>query len=297
MPADRFTVKQGVIGLSRSVPPEIVRPSYAETGDPGPPSQQQVQTPETIESMRRSGALAAEILITAGESIRPGITTDEIDDIVHTATIEASAYPSPLNYRGFRKSVCTSINEVICHGIPDSRRLEAGEIVNVDVTVFREGVHGDTSATFGVGEIGDESEHLINTTRECLYRAIDVVKPGQPINVIGRAIQEHAEAEGLGVVREFIGHGVGPTFHTALQIPHYYEPMATTTIEEGMTFTIEPMITIGDPALTMWNDGWTVVTLSGLRSAQFEHTLVVKSDGAEILTRTDGGLTAATILP
>ncbi|GIU84426.1 MAG: methionine aminopeptidase [Acidimicrobiales bacterium] len=239
--------------------------------------------------MRRACALAAEVLIRVGEEVRPGVTTDRLDAVGHRLIVAAGAYPSPLNYRGFPKSLCTSVNEVICHGIPDDTQLLEGDICNVDVTVFVDGVHGDTNATFLVGEVDEDSKRLVRETRTCLYKAIEAVKPGRPVNVIGRAIEEHARAHGLGVVREFIGHGIGEQFHDGLQIPHYYEPRATTVLEEGMTFTIEPMITLGDPSLYIWSDGWTAVTRDGSRSAQFEHTILVTCDGAEILTLTEDG--------
>ncbi len=286
-------VRPGLVGLPRGVPPEIARPPYAETGDPGERSSgDHVQAPEVVARMRRAGELAAEVLIQAGESVEPGITTDAIDRIVHDATVAAGAYPSPLNYRGFPKSVCTSVNEVICHGIPDSRALLDGDIVNIDVTVYLDGVHGDTNATFPVGDPDPESRRLVAETLVCLERAIDAVRPGRPVSVIGRAIEDHADSQGLGVVREFIGHGIGEEFHTSLQVPHYYAPSARTPLEEGMTFTIEPMITLGDPSLYVWSDGWTAVTRDGGRSAQFEHTIVVTGDGAEILTVGVGGRTA-----
>jgi methionyl aminopeptidase len=286
-------VRPGIVGLSRPVPAGIARPSYADTGEPPPPTSQHVRTADQIDRMGRAGALAAEVLLTVGAAVEPGITTDKLDSVGHEVIVAAGAYPSPLNYRHFPKSLCTSVNEVICHGIPDSRRLDNGDIVNIDITVFVEGVHGDTNATFFVGEVDDESRRLVRETRTCLSRAIDAVRPGRPINVIGRAIEEHAESAGLGVVREFIGHGICEQFHDGLQIPHFYDPHATRTIEEGMTFTIEPMITLGDPALHLWDDQWTAVTNDGSRSAQFEHTLVVRADGAEILTVTDEGRCAA----
>jgi methionyl aminopeptidase len=286
-------VKAGLVGLPRTVPPEIERPPYAATGQPPGPSTQHVSSPDVIERMRVAGALAAEVLIEVGRAVEPGITTDRLDAIGHAATIARGAYPSPLNYRGFPKSLCTSVNEVICHGIPDSRKLDDGDIVNVDITVYIGGVHGDTNATFLVGDVDRESRRLVDETRTCLMKGIEAVRPGEPVNVIGRAIQTHAERHGLGVVREFIGHGIGEQFHSGLQIPHYYEPSATTVIEAGMTFTIEPMITLGDPSLYLWDDDWTAVTRDGSRSAQFEHTLVVRADGAEILTVTPDGTSAA----
>lgn len=239
--------------------------------------------------MRTANRLAADILLHAGSFVQPGVTTDRIDQIVHDKTIELGGYPSPLGYRGFPKSVCTSVNEVICHGFPDSRPLADGDIVNVDVTIFIDGVHGDTSATFLVGEVDTWSRTLVLETKNALDAALAVVGPGKPINIIGRAIENHARKFNLGVVREFIGHGIGPDFHGSVQIPHYYEPRAKTLMEPGMTFTIEPMLTLGDPALGIWDDDWTAVTLDGRRSAQFEHTVLVVESGCEVLTvATDG---------
>ena len=239
--------------------------------------------------MRRTGALAAEVLISACEHVRAGMTTDTIDRFVHEAAVAAGAYPSPLGYRGYPKSVCTSVNEVICHGIPDSRRLASGDIVNIDVTVYREGVHGDTSVTLMIGDVDEHSRRLVAETRVALYKGIGAVRAGAVVSDIGRAIQNHAWRHSLGVVREFIGHGVGTEFHSGLQVPHYYDRRASTVLGEGMTFTIEPMLTLGSPEAAMWDDGWTAVTVDGRRTAQFEHTLVCTADGAEILTRTSAG--------
>ena len=279
-------VKPGRLSPMRAVPPHIPRPDYAVTGRPvrsrasGAP-----KTPDEIERMRRAGRAAAEVLQVVGAAVRPGITTDELDAIAHEECLRRGGYPSPLNYNGFPKSLCTSVNEVICDGIPDSSVLHDGDIVNLDVTIFLDGVHGDTNATFLVGDVDEESRRLVTVTRECLDRGIAVVRPGAQVRDIGRAIQDHAESNGFGVVRAFVGHGIGTTFHADPQIPHYYDPRATTRLEAGMTFTIEPMITAGSWEHRMWDDKWTAVTADLKRTAQFEHTLLVTDDGAEILTQ------------
>ncbi|MXW76890.1 MAG: type I methionyl aminopeptidase [Acidimicrobiaceae bacterium] len=282
-------VVPGLLSPIRRVPAAIKRPPYALTGQPPPSSSSLVRTPEELSAMRRTGAAAAEILLRAGEAARPGVTTDEIDRLVHELSIEAGGYPSPLNYRGFPKSVCTSVNEVICHGIPDSRPLGDGDIVNIDVTLYREGVHGDTSATFLVGDVAAESIMLVEVTLESLDRAIAALGPGAMVRDIGRAIESHAMKHRLGVVREFIGHGVGTDFHSGLQIPHYHDRRLTIPLEYGTTFTIEPMLTLGSPDAAMWDDEWTAVTIDGSRTAQFEHTLVMGENGAERLTVTESG--------
>lgn len=282
-------VTAGLVSPTRRVPAEIARPPYAVTGNPGPSVTSMIRTPEEAEAMRRTGAAAAEILLRVGDIVRAGVTTDEIDRVVHELSIEAGGYPSPLNYRGYPKSVCTSVNEVICHGIPDSRPLVEGDIVNIDVTLYREGVHGDTSATFLVGEVDPESVRLVEVTIESLDLAIDAVRPGGPVRDIGQVIERHAAKHRLGVVREFIGHGVGTEFHTSLQIPHYYDRRLTTPLEVGTSFTIEPMLTLGEPESLMWDDGWTAVTMDGTRTAQFEHTLLMTESGAERLTVTAAG--------
>ena len=245
--------------------------------------------------MRRAGHAAAEILLEVGPYVAPGVTTDRLDEIVHEATIARGGYPSPLNYRGYPKSVCTSVNEVICHGIPDSRSLADGDIVNVDVTIYLDGVHGDTSVTFPVGEVSDHDRHLVAETRVSMDDGIAAAGPDRPVHAIGRAIERHANRNGLGVVHEFIGHGIGTEFHSGLQVPHYYDPRAQTVLEPGMTFTVEPMLTLGDPACGMWDDEWTAVTLDGRRTAQFEHTLLVTEDGIEVLTMTSDGTVPADV--
>ena len=278
-------IQPGVISPMRTVPDSIAKPPYAATGQVPRLEEGRVKSPEVIERMRVAGDAAKEILRRAGEIVRPGITTDEIDIFVHDLTIEMGGYPSPLNYHGYPKSVCTSVNEVICHGIPDSRVLEDGDIVNLDVTIFLNGVHGDTNATFAVGEISEQDKLLMKVTEECMWHGIEAVKPGVPINEIGRAIETHAKKHKFGVVRAFIGHGIGENFHTDIQVLHYYDPRNTMILREGMTFTIEPMITAsGEHRHKMWDDDWTAVTADGSRTAQYEHTMVVTATGVDVLT-------------
>lgn len=280
-------VAQGSISPMRSVPSGIVKPDYAETGEPSRRVSDLVRPAEVIERMRVAGKVAAEVLAKAGAAVTPGITTDAIDELVHQECIDRNAYPSPLNYRNFPKSVCTSVNEVICHGIPDSRQLVEGDIVNIDVTVFVDGVHGDTNATFFVGEVDEGSRKLVQVTRECLDLGIAAVKPGRPLSDIGRAIEDHAAKHDYGVIRMFVGHGISEQFHTEPNVPHYFDRRMTLEMRPGMTFTIEPMISIGDWRAEVWDDDWTAVTRDGSRTAQFEHTLVVTDDGADVLTVVD----------
>ncbi len=270
----------------RTVPAEIPRPEYAETGNVTRRPEERIKDAAFIERMRRAGHAAAEVLDIGAAAIAPGVTTDEIDAVVHQAYIDRGGYPSTLNYRGYPKSLCTSVNEVICHGIPDDRPLRDGDIVNLDVTIWLDGVHGDTNATYCVGNVDDASKRLIEVTRQCLDRGIAAVAPGRPFSDIGRAIETHAVANGYEVVRAFVGHGIGEQFHTDLQIPHYYEPRMTTIMEPGMVFTIEPMISMGTGQHKIWDDDWTAVTADGSRTAQFEHTIVVTGTGVEILTTT-----------
>ena len=278
------TLVPGTLSPQRPVPTSIPRPEYVGKPGPAPYTGSHVHDAETVERIRRAGRIAADAMELAAASIAPGVTTDELDRICHDYLIEHDAYPSTLGYRGYPKSCCTSVNEVICHGIPDSTELRDGDIVNIDVTAFVEGVHGDTDATYLVGEIDDESRLLVDRTREALDRAIKAVRPGRQINVIGRVIEAYAARFGYGVVRDFTGHGVGPAFHSGLVIPHYDDPEATALLEEGMVFTIEPMLTLGTIAWEMWEDGWTVLTKDRRRTAQFEHTLVVTGTGADVLT-------------
>jgi methionyl aminopeptidase len=281
-------VTPGTVSPRRSVPASIPRPEYVGQPAPLPYHGPNVQSPEVIERMRVAGRIAAQAMREAAAHIAPGVTTDEIDRVGHEFLCDHGAYPSTLGYRGFPKSLCTSVNEVICHGIPDSTVLRDGDIVNIDITAFVTiddiGVHGDTDATYLVGEVDEESRLLVERTEQALTRAISAVRPGRRLNIVGRVIESYAKRFGYGVVRDFTGHGVHTSFHSGLVVPHYDDPRADLLLEPGMTFTIEPMLNLGTPAWEMWDDGWTVVTADRKRSAQFEHTLVVTNDGAEILT-------------
>ena len=279
-------VRRGHVSPTRAVPDGVARPDYAESGEPTPWSEPLVRPADVIGRVRAASQAAAEVLAVVGAAVRPGITTDELDAMAHDECIRRGGYPSPLNYHGFPKSLCTSVNEVICHGIPDDRALLDGDIVNLDVTVYLDGVHGDTNATFLVGDVDAESRRLVAVTHECLMDGIDAVRPGRPISAVGAAIEARAHAAGYGVVRAFVGHGVARQFHGPPHVPHHFDPAATTVIQPGMTFTIEPMITLGTWRHVMWDDGWTAVTADRRRTAQFEHTLLVTADGAEILTVT-----------
>lgn len=278
-------LKPGKISPRRPVPAHIDRPEYMYHSGPEVITASDIKTPETIEKIRKAGQIAAQALQAVGEAIRPGVTTDELDRIGHDFIISRDAYPSCLGYMGFPKSLCTSINEVICHGIPDDRPLEDGDIINVDITAYYDGVHGDTCAMFEVGTVDEESHLLIERTREAMMRAIKAVRPGREINVIGRVIESYAHRFNYGVVRDYTGHGVGEAFHSGLIVPHYdTAPAHSEVMEEGMVFTIEPMLNLGGVEWEQWDDQWTVVTKDRGRSAQFEHTIVVTENGAEILT-------------
>jgi methionyl aminopeptidase len=288
MPLDFQTMttmlQPGRISPTRPVPADIPRPEYVGkkrpwTGEPD------VKDADTIERMRVAGRLAAQALAEVGRHVTPGVTTDELDRIGHEFLIDHGAYPSTLGYRGYPKSLCTSLNEVICHGIPDDTVIADGDIVNVDITAYLDGVHGDTNATFLVGEVDETSRRLVAVTSECLELGIAAVRPGRPISDIGQAIERHAGKHRFGVVRTFVGHGIGERFHGAPSIPHYFTTSASTEMEPGMTFTIEPMITVGSFRERVWDDGWTAVTTDGSRTAQFEHMMVVTDDGVEVLTR------------
>jgi methionyl aminopeptidase len=274
----------GRVSPRRPVPAAISRPEYVDQPAPAQYQGPEVKDEETIAAMRRAGRLAADALQEVGRHIVPGVTSDELDRIGHEYLCDHGAYPSTLGYRGFPKSLCSSLNEVICHGIPDDTELLPGDICNIDITAYIGGVHGDTNATFLVGDVDEEVRLLVERTREATHRAIKAVTPGRPINVIGRVIESYARRFGYGVVRDFTGHGIGTSFHTGLIIPHFDDPQADTLMEVGMTFTIEPMLTLGTPEWDMWSDDWTVVTKDRRYSAQFEHTLLVTPAGAEILT-------------
>lgn len=281
-------VTAGTVSATRPVPEHVARPDYATNGVPILRTPAELRKDDaTLERMRIAGSAARRVLRKVAAEIGPGVTTDHLDAVCHAACIAEGGYPSPLNYNGYPKSLCTSVNEIICHGIPDSRALRDGDIVNCDVTIFLNGVHGDHSETFAIGQIDQRSQELIQVTRECMYLGISAVRSGGVVSDIGKAIQNHAESAGFGVVREFIGHGVGEVFHHQPNIPHYYEPSARFEFAPGMTFTIEPMITIGSPKAQLWEDGWTAATADLSRTAQFEHTVLVQEDGVEILTVDD----------
>jgi methionyl aminopeptidase len=275
----------GPVSPTRKVPADIVRPEYVGKAGPREYDGNDIYSPEQVELIRESGRIAAGAVEAVGAAIRPGITTDELDVIGHNYMVELGAYPSTLGYRGYPKSVCTSINEVICHGIPDTTILVDGDIINIDITAYKNGVHGDLSKTFIVGTASQEATDLVERTREAMNRGIKSVAPGREINVIGRAIESYANRFGYGVVRDYTGHGVGAAFHTGLVIPHYdAAPRFAQLMEVGMVFTIEPMLTLGGIAWDSWADDWTVTTRDKKLTAQFEHTLVVTERGADILT-------------
>lgn len=293
MPTFEWTgeLRPNLISPTRQVPAHIPRPDYSESGIPTIEieSKQQrnvaIRTEKELVGIRAACRLGREVLDEAHKAIRPGITTDEIDRIVHEKTVEAGAYPSPLNYFNFPKSVCTSINEVICHGIPDGRELQDGDIVNVDVSVYYNGYHGDLNETYVVGKVDEESKQLIRVTHDCLMKAIAICKPGVRYRDVGEVISKHAGAHGFQVVRSYCGHGIGDLFHCAPNVPHYAANKAVGVMKEGQVFTIEPMINTGAWRDATWPDGWTSVTVDGRRSAQFEHQLVITKDGADVLTR------------
>jgi methionyl aminopeptidase len=281
----------GRVGASRRVPDRIPRPEYVGRPGPRPYTGDDRYDASEIERIRAAGRIAAQAVEAVAAAIRPGVTTDELDAIGHDFLIAHDAYPSALGYRGFPKSICTSVNEAICHGIPDDTVLLDGDIVKVDITAFKDGMHGDLCAAFAVGDVAPDAADLLERTREALTRGIRSVAPGREINVIGRAIESYAKRFGYGVIRDYTGHGVGEAFHSGLVVPHYdAAPDHDTVLEPGMVFTIEPMLTLGTPESPgtidweEWDDGWTIVTRDRRLTAQFEHTVVVTERGSEVLT-------------
>jgi methionyl aminopeptidase len=275
----------GHVTAERPVPRAIPRPEYVGKSGPSPFTGSDVYAPHEIELIRESGRIAAQAIERVGQAVRPGVTTEELDEIGHDFLIQHDAYPSTLGYRGYPKSICSSVNEVICHGIPDDTVLQDGDIVNIDITAYKNGYHGDSNRTFIAGTASEEVRLLVERTEEALNRGIKAVAPGRQVNVIGRAIESYARRFGYGVVRDFTGHGVGTAFHSGLIIPHYDSaPAYGDVMEVGMVFTIEPMLTLGTHQWDMWADDWTVVTRDKSITAQFEHTLVVTERGAEVLT-------------
>ena len=282
--AIRDPLVPGRLSPRRSVPASIARPEYVDRPAPAPFEGSDMQSAETIEAMRIAGRIAADALAEVGRNVRPGVSTDELDRIGHEFLVDHGAYPSTLGYRGYPKSLCSSLNEVICHGIQDSTELVDGDICNIDITAFIGGVHGDTNATFLAGDVREEARLLVERTHEATMRAIRAVRPGRPLSVVGRVIESYAKRFEYGVVRDFTGHGISTSFHSGLIVPHYDDPRIDVELREGMTFTIEPMLTLGTYEHEMWDDGWTAVTRDRRWTAQFEHTIVVTPDGAEILT-------------
>jgi len=287
MPRDLATghLIMGRVSPQRSVPANIERPEYVGRIAPAKFMGSDVKTPEQVQKIRNAGRIAAQAIALVGEACRPGVTTDELDRIGHEFVVSQGAYPSTLGYRGFPKSICSSINEVICHGIPDDTVLEDGDIVNIDITAFKDGFHGDSNVTFMVGDVSEDSRLLVERTHEAMMRGINAALPGRAINIIGRAIETYAKRFEYGVVRDFTGHGVGEAFHSGLVIPHYDSaPHYADEIQAGMVFTIEPMLTLGTFEWDMWSDDWTVVTKDKSLTAQFEHTILITDNGPEILT-------------
>ncbi|MDG1817100.1 MAG: type I methionyl aminopeptidase [Aquiluna sp.] len=281
--ADR-TLVPGTISRQRAVPGSIARPEYVGRPAPAQHVGGDKYDDETIGRIRAASKLAAQALELVLSEAKPGVTTDFLDQIGHEFLCDSGAYPSTLGYRGYPKSLCTSLNEVICHGIPDDTVMEDGDIVNVDISAYLDGVHGDTNGTVIIGQADSKVELLVERTKEAMMRGIRAAKPGREVNIIGRAIETYAKRFNYGVVRDFTGHGVGTSFHSGLIIPHYDEPAYRDIIEPGMVFTVEPMLTLGSQDWDMWNDDWTVTTKDKSFTAQFEHTVLITESGAEILT-------------
>lgn len=282
------SVRPGKVGARRTVPADVGLPPYAKSGQPRDnspafPWQVEVKTADQIERMRAAGRAAREVLDAAGRMVAAGVATDEIDALVHEECLKRGAYPSPLNYHGFPKSCCTSVNEIVCHGIPDSRKLKDGDMVNVDITVYLDGVHGDCSEMFLVGDVDEEGKKLVQTTYDVWMKAINFCAPGKAYKDIGGVIEDALPKEYTSV-KNFAGHGIGEDFHTNPTILHYRNNERAGLMEPGHCFTIEPMICEGRPDNVVWPDGWTAATKDGRRSAQFEHTILITEDGFDLLT-------------
>lgn len=269
------------------MPDSIRRPEYVGKSRPAANLAGDHYSDEEIARVKRAAELTAAARDAILAQVKPGVTTDQLDEFAHNFIIQRGGYPSALGYRGFPKSICTSLNEVICHGIPDSTVLQSGDIINIDVACYLDGMHGDTNATVAVGEVTPAASDLISRTEESLERAIRAIAPGRQSSVIGRAIESYAKRFGYGVVRDFTGHGVGRAFHTGLIIPHYDTEEHSVELVPGMIFTVEPMLTLGTIDWDLWSDGWTVTTKDKSLTAQFEHTILVTASGAEVLTRSN----------
>ena len=294
----RPPITPGRVAPRRPVPAQIRRPEYVDQQRAARYTGPEVKDETTIAAMRLACRLAAEALQAVGRAVAPGVTTDDLDAVGHDHLVAGGAYPSTLGYPGhgapaYPKSLCTSVNEVICHGIPDDTVLREGDIVNVDITGYLDvdgiAVHGDTNATFCVGEVDEEVRLLVERTHEATLRGIRAAQPGRQVNVIGRVIETYARRFGYGDVAAFTGHGIGTAFHSGLVVPHYdAAPEYDTLIEPGMTFTVEPMLTLGSSTHELWDDGWTAVTTDRSWTAQFEHTVLITEHGPEILTVVEG---------
>ena len=282
-------VMPGTVSPQKRMPAEILAPEYALNGKPGKArGGEPIKSEDQLARMRTACRTARTVLERVSDAVKPGVTTGELDELAMEICTELGCYPSPLNYLGFPKAICISVNEVICHGIPDDRPLQDGDIVNVDVTTYIDGMHGDNSQTLLVGNVDADKRRLVEITHQSMMAGIEVVGPGVKVREIGRAIQRVAEGAGYGVVQAFVGHGIGEFFHMDPQVPHYYDRAATYELKPGMTFTIEPMINIGTWRHVSWDDGWTAVTADYQPSAQFEHTVLVTDAGVEILTLPEG---------
>ncbi|EDV98977.1 GH13612 [Drosophila grimshawi] len=284
---DKITAT-GNVSEERSVPEHIIKPPYyyKQMGAGNTMGRPEIKTADQVNQMRSSGKLAAQILRQCGQMAKIGMTTDEIDEFAHERIVAHNAYPSPLRYAGFPKSVCTSINNVACHGIPDDRQLLDGDIINIDVTVYLNGYHGDCSETFLVGDVDERGQYLVNCTRDCLSRCIALCGPGVAFNEIGKCIQRFCKDHDLESVAAFIGHGIGSYFHGPPEIYHYDNEVPG-QMEPGMTFTIEPILSLGGGEIGILEDGWTALSLDNSRSAQFEHTILITDSGVEVLTTKD----------